>query len=206
MNSTTAINGSADGVSEGPGDLISLRSMESEMEDIRRIVCAASAILRQGEELLQTISAPCFTRRLPMVFNASIGGHYRHCLDHFDRLLKGMEMGEVDYDHRDRDRRIENDPRFALESTRGLRRQLEGLEPGRLLLLVRVRCEVSYADGDSPLTRATLSRELVYAIAHAIHHFALISVMAHMMGVSLPQHFGIAPSTVAHQNGNPPAA
>ena len=64
---------------------------------------------------------------------------------------------------------------------------------------VRARCEVSYAPGDSPVTGSTVGREMVYAIAHAIHHFALISVMARMMGVKLPEHFGVAPSTVAHE-------
>ena len=55
--------------------------------------------------------------------------------------------------------------------------------------------------GDSPLTLSTYGRELVYAIAHAIHHYALISVMARLLEVVLPAHFGVAPSTVAHQSG-----
>ena len=39
---------------------------------------------------------------------------------------------------------------------------------------------------------------MVYSIAHAIHHYALISVMARLMEVKLPMNFGVAPSTVAH--------
>jgi hypothetical protein len=57
---------------------------------------------------------------------------------------------------------------------------------------------VSYAQGHSPLTGSTFGRELVYCIAHAIHHYALISIMARLMEVKLPEHFGFAPSTVAH--------
>ena len=49
------------------------------------------------------------------------------------------------------------------------------------------------------MTGSTFGRELVYAIAHAIHHYALISVMARLLDVRLPPHFGIAPSTVAHE-------
>ena len=48
------------------------------------------------------------------------------------------------------------------------------------------------------MTGSTFGRELVYAIAHAIHHYALISIMAGLMGAKLPKHFGVAPSTVAH--------
>ena len=64
---------------------------------------------------------------------------------------------------------------------------------------MKARCEVSYAHGDSPVTGSTFGREMVYAIAHAIHHYALISIMARLMEVSLPEHFGVAPSTVAQQ-------
>ena len=49
------------------------------------------------------------------------------------------------------------------------------------------------------MTGSSLGRELVYAIAHAIHHYALISIMARLMEARLPENFGVAPSTVTHQ-------
>jgi uncharacterized damage-inducible protein DinB len=105
----------------------------------------------------------------------------------------------VDYDHRERNPQIESDPQFALTVTRKTRDQVEQLAPAMLNTAVHARSEISYAHGNSPVTGSTLGRELVYAIAHAIHHYALISVMARLMDVSLPEHFGVAPSTVAHQ-------
>jgi hypothetical protein len=171
-------------------------------EDTRRILDAATVILSQGEDLLRTLSAESYTRRVPLAFNASIGGHYRHCLDHFTSLLRSLDADEVDYDHRERDVRVESQPEFALVLTRQIRAQLERLPPGTLNAPVRARCEVSYAHGDSPVTGSTFGREMVYGIAHAIHHFALISVMARLMDVKLPEHFGVAPSTVAHQKVN----
>ena len=164
----------------------------------RRIVGAALAILSQGEDLLRTLSAENYTRRVPLAFNASIGGHYRHCLDHFTSLLRSLDADEVNYDHRDRDVRIESQPDFALALTQQMRVQLDELPLGMFAARVRARCEVSYAHGDSPVTGSTFGREMAYAIAHAIHHFALISVMARLMDVKLPEHFGVAPSTVAH--------
>ena len=171
---------------------------EGQFDDARRIVSAAIAILAQGEDLLRALSADLYTRRVPLAFNACIGGHYRHCLDHFTSLLRSVHADEVDYDHRERDARIESQPDFALALTRQMRGQLERLPFGALDAPVRARCEVSYAHGDSPVTGSTFGREMVYAIAHAIHHYALISVMARLLDANLPEHFGVAPSTVAH--------
>jgi hypothetical protein len=167
--------------------------------DARRIRGAAIAILAQGEDLLRALSPDSYTRRVPLAFNACIGGHYRHCLDHFTSLLRGLDADEVDYDHRDRDARIESQPDFAIEVTRRLRAQLEQLAAAALDAPVRARCEVSYAPGTSPVTGSTFGREMVYAIAHAIHHYALISVMARLLDVRLPEHFGVAPSTLVHE-------
>lgn len=167
-------------------------------DDARRILNAAIAILAQGEDLLLALSAETYTRRVPRAFNACIGGHYRHCLDHFTSLLRGLDANTVDYDHRERDGRIESQPDFALALTRQMRAQLERLPLGALDTQVRARCEVSYDHGESPVTGSTFGREMVYAIAHAIHHYALISVMARLMDAKLPEQFGVAPSTVAH--------
>jgi len=170
-------------------------------EDARRIRDAAVAVLAQGEDLLRALSAKSYIRRVPLVFNACIGGHFRHCLDHFTSLLHGLDTGEVDYDHREREARIESQPDFALTLTRQMRTRIEQLPLGALDTPVKARCEVSYAHGDSPVTGSTFGREIVYAIAHAIHHYALISIMARLMDAKLPEHFGVAPSTVAHQAG-----
>lgn len=168
--------------------------------DTRRILEAAIAILAQGEDLLAALSVDSYTRRVPLAFNACIGGHYRHCLDHFTSWLRSLDADTVDYDHRERDARIETQPEFALSLTQEMRRRLETLPVGLLDAPVRARCEVSYAHGDSPVTGSTFGRELVYCIAHAIHHYALIAIMARLMEVKLPEHFGVAPSTVAHNS------
>ena len=204
---TTARNGRPNGSPLSPkGRWLPVAFHESDFDalverskDARRILDAAAAILAQGEDLLRALSADNYTRRVPLAFNAWIGGHYRHCLDHFTSLLRGLDADEVDYDHRERDVRVESQPDFALALTRQMRARLEQLPPGTLGAPMNARCEVSYAHGDSPVTGSTFGREMVYAIAHAIHHYALISIMARLMDVKLPEHFGVAPSTVAHQ-------
>ena len=61
-----------------------------EREDARRIMAAAIVILGQGEDLLESVSSEEFARRNPQIFDGSIGGHYRHCLDHFSSWLRGL--------------------------------------------------------------------------------------------------------------------
>lgn len=166
--------------------------------DPARILAAAVDILLQGELLLTSLPPSAYVERLPVAFNASIGGHYGHCLDHFTSLLGGLDGAAIDYDLRERDSRLKSQPDFALALTRRIRAGIECLEPSALRTPVVARCEVSYGHGESPLANSSIGRELVYVIAHAIHHYALISVMARIMDVDLPSAFGAAPYTVSH--------
>jgi hypothetical protein len=44
------------------------------------------------------------------------------------------------------------------------------------------------------------------AVAHAIHHYALIAVMCGMLEVPVPAGFGVAPSTLKYHAEQPKAA
>lgn len=162
------------------------------------IVAAAIAILTQGEVLLRIITLHDYTRRIPSAFNARVGEHYRHCLDHFTSLVRGIETGLVNYDARDRDARVECDLTVAQGLTRDLCAKLGRLSVSDLNSPVLVQCAVGYGSDLSPLTHSTFLRELVYVIAHSIHHYALIATMCRLMDVEVPGSFGLAPSTVAH--------
>src|SRR5438045_5623196 len=89
--------------------------------------------LQQGETLLTEISDETYTQKVPIAFNASIGGHYRHCLDHFRSLLDSAMAGDLNYDHRERGTLIESDRFAALNATRELREGFERLDPAFLL-------------------------------------------------------------------------
>jgi len=52
--------------------------------------------------------------------------------------------------------------------------------------------------GEPVSARSTVARELNYVVAHAIHHYALIAVIAGISGIRLPREFGVAPSTLNH--------
>lgn len=159
---------------------------------------AVAAVLEQGLTLLNTVDHPTYTERLPQAFNASIGGHYRHCLDHFEILL-GSPGALVDYDARRRDEQLERDLGAARAATERLLAATRALTDERLAAAVHVRCKVAYGEAESPVVASSFAREAMYAIVHAIHHYALISVMCRIMELPLPKGFGVAPSTVQYQ-------
>ena len=122
---------------------------ESTNED-RELIQAVIETLRQGETLLTEISDEAYTRKVPVAFNASIGGHYRHCLDHFRSLLDAAAAGDLNYDHRERGTLVETDRFAALNATRELR---EGYAEAGSGLARRARlavtCKTSYATSGS---------------------------------------------------------
>jgi uncharacterized damage-inducible protein DinB len=167
-------------------------------DEAASILGAADAILAQGEDLLRSLTDEVYRRKIPVAFDASIGGHYRHCLDHFTSLLRALGREEIDYDDRQRDARLELDRLFALEATTQFRAACRRLSPGALTRRVRARAQVDHSAARSPACHSTAGRELVYVIAHAVHHYALIAVLARLQGAALPPEFGVAPSTLAH--------
>jgi hypothetical protein len=96
---------------------------------------AVAEVLHQGELLLNSLKDEDYTRKVPNVFGSTVGGHYRHCLDHFQSLLQGLDADEINYDHRHRDPRIENrneDATRKLRQVQGAIRMLRDMLPGIL--------------------------------------------------------------------------
>ncbi|MSU60019.1 MAG: DinB family protein [Pedosphaera sp.] len=172
-----------------------MKTISSEADELIQSVLET---LGQGEALLAQMSDETYTRKLPVAFNASVGGHYRHCLDHFRSLLDAAAAGDLNYDHRERGTLIENDRFAALNATRELLRGYEELDARLLARPLAVTCKTSYATSGSQISPSTVGREIMYAVAHAVHHYALIGIMGGLMGVVLPPGFGVAPSTIKH--------
>jgi hypothetical protein len=170
------------------------------MNDTHVLIQSAIEILTQGENLLSELEGDHYTIRVPAAFDASIGGHYRHCLDHFRSLLGAAHGGDLNYDHRERGTLIENDRFAALNATRELRSAFQALRAECLSRRFNVTCKTSYSGSGSQVAGSTVGREVMYAVAHAVHHYALIGIMGGLMGLKMPAGFGVAPSTLKHQN------
>jgi len=167
---------------------------------------AVAEVLQQGESLLCTIDDANYTRKLRPAFNSAIGGHYRHCIDHFQCLLRGLKANEINYDHRERDPRIEMDREFALGETQRILSAFHFIPTHFLDCPINVRSQIAYGSDMSPLIASSLGRELMYAVAHTIHHYALIAVMCGLLDVPVPDGFGVAPSTLKYRSEQQKAA
>lgn len=173
--------------------------MKSKVSEAQELIRSVLDTLGQGEILLAQLRDQDYGRKVAVAFNASIGEHYRHCLDHFRSLLDSAVDGDLNYDHRQRGTLIESDRFAALNATRELRENYERLDPMLLMRSLGVTCRTSYATSGSQASPSTVGREIMYAVAHAVHHYALISVMCGVMGFTMPAGFGVAPSTLKHR-------
>ena len=167
--------------------------------DRQVLIDAVIEVLSQGENLLGGIENDSYTLKLPAAFDASVGGHYRHCLDHFQSLLDAAVAGDLNYDHRERGTLIESDRFAALNATRALREGYQQMPLDCLNRVLKITCKTSYATSGSQASPSTVGREIMYVVAHAVHHYALIGIMGGLMGLTMPAGFGVAPSTMKHQ-------
>jgi hypothetical protein len=106
---------------------------------------------------------------------------------------------QFNYDHRERGTLIEGDRFAALNATGVLREGYQQLSVDCLERNLNVTCKSSYAASGSQVSQSTGGREIMYVVAHAVHHYALIGIMGGLMGMKMPAGFGVAPSTVKHQ-------
>ena len=159
---------------------------------------SSKSVLDQLVFVLDQMKADDYGIRISSL-NASIGQHVRHILEFYICLFDGINSGVVNYDKRKRDLRIENDKQFTLSVIEDLKNKLEGTKENVTLSL-----ELKYGDiADESIRLSTnYSRELVYNIEHTIHHLAIIkNAINDQFGyIDLPDHFGIASSTVRHIN------
>ncbi|GAA5849952.1 hypothetical protein JCM9279_002472 [Rhodotorula babjevae] len=138
---------------------------------------------------------------------STIGKHARHLADHYRLLLDGTARAaaassspiDVNYDIRSRNLAAETSHAACVESFEHLRAQLadvtregHGVDPERAVRLhATTPFEVEVG--------SSFARELWFASFHAVHHFALIRVIATEQGIEVPSEFGVAPSTLVHR-------
>lgn len=131
---------------------------------------------------------------------SSIGGHMRHCLDHFLCFFRGLEDGEINYDARERNITLETDPTAFFSVLDEVCAALRKLDAGDLSRLVPLR--QLPAPARPPITvNTTIDRELLFLMSHCIHHLALVSMLAKQLGSPIPANVGIAYSTAEYRKG-----
>jgi len=163
------------------------------------LLAAAQNVLLHGLDLLSQLSDRQYSQRARAPFNASIGGHFRHVLEHFHCLIEGRSAGEVNYDARRRNPRIENEVTFASIAACDVVRAIRKWNADALETACKMVSSVAYSSGPPPLLDSNIGRELSYCVAHAIHHYAIIRLICNEAGVEVPREFGYAPWTLKNQ-------
>ena len=145
------------------------------------------------KEILSQLSNDCYSKPCNSLSGATIGQHTRHIIELYQCLLYGYDSGEVSYDKRKRDKQIEQDVDFASD-------QLQEIEKN--LVQANKALRVTYVlDGNETCLESNYFREVMYNLEHAIHHHALIKVAINTFtDISLPEEFGVAPSTMQFRN------
>jgi len=159
-------------------------------------VRAAQDVLMQGLELLFELSDAIYGRVIAAPYNASIGQHYRHVLDHFVCLVKGLRSGEINYDGRERNPRIETEVTYASVLTCDILRAIKRYRIDTLERRCKVLQSTAYGNNSPSAIESNIGRELAYCAGHAIHHFAMIRLISSELGVAVSAEFGFAPSTL----------
>ena len=158
-------------------------------------------LMTQLGDLVVTLDARQYSARPESTQCGAIGGHVRHVLDHLAAWLRGFDHGEVNYDDRQRDTDIEQDPVAALLAIKHYAARLAEIEVEQLAERVEVLTSMTSC-GALVRLPSTHARELAFVFSHTIHHNAIIATIARTLKIRLPEQFGMAPSTIAYRNQN----
>lgn len=163
---------------------------------IRNVTVTIVGLLRQIETMLESLTDEAFVQPIPILSGATIGQHTRHILEFYLELAVGYDRGEVNYDARKRDHRIESDRYFAINEVGNIVRHL-----GKADKQLRITAEYG-AGQEQVLSMGTnYCRELVYNLEHTVHHMAMLRIgVSAISRVSLPINFGVAISTLKYRN------
>ena len=142
--------------------------------------------------LLEQLTNDDYSQPCLALSNSSIGEHTRHSIEMFQCLEFQYESGVVNYDNRQRDKKIETDTNFAIDA---LKTVIENLnKPNKKIVLQQI------IDGEELNIESNYDRELLYNLEHCIHHQALIKVaVLQNKNINIDADFGVARSTIEYR-------
>jgi hypothetical protein len=132
-------------------------------------------------------SEPCFE-----LSGSSIGEHTRHIVEMFQCLVRNYDSAIVNYDKRDRNKQIQTNTHFAIQTILDVKNNIskenKNIELQQLI------------DGESIQIQSNYFRELLYNLEHCIHHQALIKVaILKSEKITVDSNFGVARSTIEYR-------
>ena len=155
---------------------------------------ASTDILMQLAGVVGQLSNADYAHPLPVLSGNTIGKHVRHIVEFYELLVNSRPTGNLNYDRRQRDLRLETDTNETLRRIGSVDRAIQQLDLSETLSL---EADVSVMGTQQVVIPSSFARELLYNIEHAVHHLALIqiAVQHNFPQIDLPPNFGVAYST-----------
>ncbi len=159
---------------------------------------SAKDLLLQLDRVIESCRDEDFCRPLDELSGSTFGQHIRHTLEFFICLFDAKNEGVVNYDQRKHDELIETDRHLAKSIIDSI---LTFLEKNTGDFEISFEANYSEKEDQHHTMKSSFNRELAYNIEHTIHHMALLKVAVNqsLRYISLPEHFGVASSTVRYR-------
>ena len=158
------------------------------------LVVATQDVLLQGLSLLFQLSDRTYCQIVD-AHGASIGEHYRHVVQHFEGVIRSIHSGEINYEARERNHRLETDVTFAAIATCDVLRAIKKYDTATLNRACAVVSTLRDPASRPLFVETTVGRELAYCIGNAIHHYTTVRQICGQIGVEVPPEFAIARSS-----------
>lgn len=149
--------------------------------------------IHQINDLLGQIEPHEYRQPLPEFDGSTLGQHFRHILEFFLCLERGLPSGLVDYAARERNLLYEDSPGVAKATLESFSAALETIQPGSALTL-----KAEFGGNERPCYHSSVGRELAFVYDHAIHHLAIIKIglRCHFPHILTNRELGVSPSTL----------
>jgi len=165
---------------------------------IKHLINECSGSLVQLSKVLEAITDEVYVMRMDEVYDASVGLHVRHVIDHYDMFFAGLPDKLINYDARPREASVETQRGCALERIQSLIEQMEKMSDQDSS--VQVIMELQSRPTKETRQASSIARELAFLHSHATHHYATLALMLKVCNrdIDLPE-FGLAPATIRNQ-------
>lgn len=153
--------------------------------------------IHQVNDLLDQLAPHEYRQALPEFDGSTLGQHFRHILEFFICLERGLPDHLVDYASRERNLLFEDAPGIAKSTLEAFASALPEMESDAPIAL-----KAEFGGQERPSYQSTVGRELAFVYDHAIHHLAIIKIglRIHFPHIQTDRDLGVSPSTIKARN------
>jgi hypothetical protein len=153
------------------------------------LIVATQDVLVQGLSLLFKLSDRTYSQSTEAPYQASIGGQYRQILEHFQCVIRSLRSGEINYEAREHNSRLETDVTYATIAICDVLRAVKNFDHTVLNRASKVLNTLPHGESRRSFVETTVGRELTYCNGRAIHHYAKVRSICGQLRIEVPAEF-----------------